>query len=385
MNTSTPKPPRTTVGPIDALHASAARITGLTAFGDPDEYREGLGVLIDALNTEADLTATGRAVFHAFLRSMLLARLASEAGFAAYPASAEVPIVRPIFVTGLPRTGTTALHRLLVADPDNQGLQMWLTEFPQPRPPRAEWTANPVFARIDEGIRRHHIQNPEFMGVHFMSAGDVEECWQLLRQSATSISYETLAHVPSYSAWLAAQDWHGAYARHRRNLQLIGLPDREKRWVLKNPSHLFALDALLAVYPDALIVQTHRDPATAISSACSLAAQASAGWSETFSGDAIGRSQLELWSRGLRSFAAVRARHDPGRFVDVAYTDFVADPLHTVAEIYRQFGLNLTPAARAAMTRLHAESRTGDRRPAHRYALADFGLTEHEVDAAFAR
>ena len=95
--------------------------------------------------------------------------------------------------------------------------------------------------------------------MHYMAADQVEECWQLLRQSMRSVSYECLAHLPTYSAWLAGQDWTAAYRRHRRNLQLIGLPDPGRRWVLKNPSHLFALDALLSVYPDALVIQTHRD------------------------------------------------------------------------------------------------------------------------------
>src|SRR5580692_12744129 len=113
-----------------------------------------------------------------------------------------------------------------------------------------------------------------------------------------SVSFETLAYVPGYAAWLRGQDWTGAYQRHRSNLQVIGLHDGGRRWVLKNPSHLFALDALLAAYPDALVIQTHRDPGTAIASVASLAAQASAGWSEVFAGDVIGRDQLELWASG---------------------------------------------------------------------------------------
>ena len=132
--------------------------------------------------------------------------------------------------------------------------------------------------------------------------------------------------MPTYSAWLAGQDWTPAYARHRRNLQLIGLERPRKRWVLKNPSHLFALDALLEVYPDALVVQTHRDPRTAIASMCSLAAHATAGWSDVFIGAAIGRDQLELWAAALERFSAERARHDPAQFCDVHYGDFVARP-----------------------------------------------------------
>ncbi len=107
-----------------------------------------------------------------------------------------------MFITGLPRTGTTALHRLLAADPGHQGLEVWLAEVPQPRPPRETWAGNPVFQAIKAGYERHRAANPGFAGVHYMAAGQVEECWQLLRQSMRSVSWECLAHLPSYSAWL---------------------------------------------------------------------------------------------------------------------------------------------------------------------------------------
>jgi hypothetical protein len=199
-----------------------------------------------------------------------------------------------------------------------------------------------------------------------------------------SVSYECLAHVPTYSSWLKEQDWTVAYHRHRRNLQLIGLNDAGRRWVLKNPSHLFALDALLTVYPDALVIQTHREPRTAIASLCSLAEQATAGWSGTFRGEVIGQDQLELWARGLETFSAARARRDPARFCDVAYDEFAADPFGTVESIYARFGLPLSGQAADAMRALTAEQRAGDSRPAHRYTLADFGLAAEQVDERFA-
>jgi hypothetical protein len=201
-----------------------------------------------------------------------------------------------------------------------------------------------------------------------------------------SVSFETLAYVPGYSAWLREQDWTGAYRRHRRNLQMIGLHDTGRRWVLKNPSHLFALDALLAVYPDALVIQTHRAPRTAIASVCSLAAHASAGWSPVFTGEVIGRTQLDLWARGLALFTAERARHDPARFCDVRYEDLVADPEGTVESVYTYFGLPLTQEAADAIRSLaaaSAASRAGGEF-AHRYTLDDFGLTGEEVDERFA-
>ena len=320
-----PRPGRESVGTVDDLHASATRITGLSDFGT-DAYRDGLEVLLGSYATEAGLTPYGNKVARAGLRDALVARLLSESAWAQHPAHADVAIERPLFVTGLPRTGTTALHRLLCADPAHQGLEMWLTQVPQPRPPRESWDDNPLYRHMQDAFARHHVDNPEFMGVHYISADMVEECWQLLRQSMRSLAFESLAHVPAYSSWLARQDWTDAYRRHRRNLQLIGANDPGRRWVLKNPSHLFALDALLEVYPDALIVQTHRAPRTLIASSCSLSAHASAEQSTTFVGATIGRDQLDMWGRAADAAMRARERLGAEHFVDVQYADFVADP-----------------------------------------------------------
>ena len=366
------------IGSAADLHAAATAVTRLADFGT-DDYRDGLAVLLESYAREAGLTPEGTRAARALLRGALAARLFSEAAWARHPQHTEVTIKSPIFVTGLPGTGTTALHRLLTADPAHQGLELWLAEAPQPRPPRETWGDNPVFRYIQAGCERHHVEHPEFMGVHYMAADQVEECWQLLRQSMRSVSYECLAHLPGYSSWLAGQDWAGAYRRHRRNLQLIGL-GTDRRWVLKNPSHLFALDALLAVYPDALIVQTHRAPEVAIASVCSLAAQATAGWSDTFAGEVIGRDQLELWASGWERFGAERARHDQDRFFDVSYDDLVADPVGTAEAVYAHFGLPFSGAAADAMRALAGGGRGG---PSHRYTLADFGLTTAAVAERF--
>jgi sulfotransferase family protein len=361
----------------DDLHESATRITGLSDFGD-GPYRDGLDVLLSCYADEAGLTDYGAKVARAALRDTLVARLIAQASWSAAPAWRDVAIERPVFVTGLPRTGTTALHRLLCADPDNQGLELWLTAAPQPRPPRDEWPANPFYARMQAAFDKHHRENPDFMGVHFISADSVEECWQILRQTFRSVGFESLAHLPSYSAWLAGQDWTPAYERHRALLQLIGLGAPRQRWVLKNPSHLFALDALLAAYPDALIVVTHRDPVVAIPSSCSLSAQATAAQSTVFTGDVIGRDQLALWSRGAALFEQARERHPPAAFLDVQQSDLIKDPLGVVEEIYARLAAPLSDEARAAMVALPPEGRG-----AHRYTLEDFGLTESAVRDAF--
>jgi hypothetical protein len=153
--------------------------------------------------------------------------------------------------------------------------------------------------------------------------------------------------------------------------------------VLKNPSHLFALDALMATYPDALVIQCHRPADTLMASMCSLAQHTTAGWSNTFVGAQIGTDSLETWSRGLELFNAVRAKHDSSHFYDVDYDDFIADPLGSVEGIYRYFGIELTEAASTAMRDMHDESRKGPRAPKHTYSLADYGLTADMVQARF--
>ncbi|MFN8228050.1 MAG: sulfotransferase [Mycobacterium sp.] len=376
---------RTDVGTVEDLHASAVKACGLDDFGgDDDNYIEALTVLLDAYRTEADLTEFGSKMQRFFARNALVARLVSEAAFTQYPQHVDVAIERPIFVTGLPRTGTTAVHRLLAADPRHQGLQLWLAEFPQPRPPREAWSQNPVFQQMQEQFAKAHAADPEYTGLHFMTPDEVEECWQLLRQSLHSVSYETLAHVPSYAQWLAGQDWTRSYQRHRKNLQLIGLNDTEKRWVLKNPSHLFALDALMATYPDALVVQCHRPAETIMASMCSLAQHTTAGWSNTFTGAVIGADSLETWSRGLRLFNTERAKHDPAQFYDLEYSALVSDPVAAVADIYRHFGIELTDEARAAIVDTDEQSKQGPRAPKHTYSLADYGLTADQVKDTFA-
>lgn len=374
---------RPDLGSYDDIAAAAARTTGLSDFGGT-AHEEGLRLLVEDLAENGGLTPAGNYMQRSMVKSALVARLLSEHGFAEHPEYAAVPVERPIFVCGLPRTGTTALHRLLTADPAHQGLELWLTEVPQPRPPRETWAENPIYQALDAAYAEHHIDNPEFMGIHYMDAASVEECWRILRQSGKSIGFESLAHVPAYSAWLAGQDWTDAYQRHRQNLQLIGLNDTDRRWVLKNPSHLVGLDAIMAVYPDALVVRTKRDPVVAIASACSLSAEATQGWSEVFVGATIGRTQLDMLAGAMERFEAERAAYPPEQFVDVEYADFVADPVATTRGIYDAFGLDWTDAVSGEVGRIDAESRSGGKRPQHRYDLADYGLTAEEVRARFA-
>ncbi|MFD1812050.1 sulfotransferase family protein [Rhodococcus gannanensis] len=371
------------IGSIEDLHAQACDETGLDAFGG-DDHLEGLRVLLDSFAREADLTPHGRVIARKMILSALRGRLISEAAFARHPEHVDVAIERPIFMCGLTRTGTTALHRLLSADPAHQGVEMWLAEAPQPRPARETWPENKDFQRADAFYRARQANEADLMKVHFMGAEEVEECWRLLQQTLLSTSFDTVAYVPSYTEWLAKQDWTDTYARYKKNLQLIGMNDPDRRWVLKSPSHVFAIDEIMNVFPDALIVRTFRDPHTSMASTFSLAEQGGHDMSKAFDRKAIGRTQLDLWARGNANFREARARYNPDQFVDVDYRDFVADPIGTVEQIYDRFSLQFSDEARRAVGAAHEASLADHRRPSHTYSLEDFGITAAEVDAKFA-
>ena len=376
---------RADVGSYEDIAAAAVRTTGMTDFGD-GLHEEGLRILTEDLaSPEAGLTPRGNYFHRAEVKSALVGVLLTQAQFAAHPEHADVTIERPIFLMGLPRTGTTILHRLLHADPAAQGLEMWLTQYPQPRPPRETWESDPIFNAMQQGFLAHQSENPDFMGIHYMDATTVEECWRLLRQTGKSNSYEALANVPRYSEWLHHQDWTDAYARHKQNLQLVGLNDQDKRWVLKNPSHMSALDALMTAYPDALIVYTHREPVTCIASSCSLSAETTVGQSTTYLADVIGRTQLDLWSRSFHAFHDARGKYDQDQFIDIAFGDLVKDQVGVAHSVYEKFGLDWTPEAEAAVVAIDREAKQGKAAPKHSYDISDYGLTRHEVLEAFDR
>ena len=376
---------RPDVGSYEDIVAAAVRTTGMSDFGD-GLHEEGLRVLTEDLaSPEAGLTPRGNYFHRSEVKSALVGVLLTQAQFAAHPEHADVKIERPIFLMGLPRTGTTILHRLLHADPVSQGLEMWLTQYPQPRPPRETWEQDPIFNAMQQAFTAHHTDSPDFMGIHYMDATTVEECWRLLRQTGKSNSYESLANLPRYTDWLQGQDWTDAYARHKQNLQLVGLNDPEKRWILKNPSHMTALDALMTVYPDALIVYTHRDPVTCIASSASLSAETTVGHSETYVGGVIGHTQLNLWSRSFHAFHDARPKYDQAQFADVAFKDLRNDPIGVTRGIYEQFGLDWTPEVQTAIEDIDRESKSGHAAPKHDYTLKDYGLSEAQVRAAFDR
>jgi hypothetical protein len=357
----------------ERLHEVARQMTGLEDFGG-DDYREALGVLLRSFDEDADLTPGGRLSAFGIALTALAGRLQSQAGWRANPGYRDLRIEAPIVILGLPRTGTTALQRMLCELQGYQGLELWLAQSPQPRPPRAVWGDEPGYQRCEAMLETQHRQAPEMSAIHEMKAAEPDECWNLLRQSFASVTFECVFSVSSYSSWWAQCDMRAAYARWADNLRLIGLKHPEQRWVLKDPSHLFAPEALLAEFPDATIVMTHRDPAKSIPSVCSLNAAGRAGHDRVQDDSRLGAEQLELWWRGTERMMAARERY-PDRFVDVHFHDFVEKPLEVARSIVERVGGRLGDADERAVRAWQ------DAHPSksHRYDAGRFGLQADEI------
>ena len=355
------------------LHEAARSGAGFADFGD-ESYLAGLRTLLGAYDREARLTPTGRAMVTQELIGILRNRLAVQRAFAERPAILEAEVRRPIFVLGLPRTGTTALHHLLGQDPANQVLEFWLAASPRPRPPRETWTGEPAFQDAERFLEAMYEADPSLKAIHLMTADGPEECRHLLQQTFTDDTFECNSTIPSYAAWYARQDMRPSYARHRDVLKLVGSTTPERRWVLKYPAHMRHLSALLQIYPDACIVQTHRDPARVLPSLSSLITGWRGLYEDAPDARAIASWQLELWASTLERAMAVRRAQDPARFFDLHFREVVVDPVGAVGRMYAHFGLELDEKAERKLHAWHAANPQG-KHGEHRYSAVEFGLT----------
>lgn len=366
----------------EAMLEAACDATGLRDFGG-GAWREHLRVLLRAYDEESRLTEAGRAMVQGEIGGALAARLACEAAWRANPSVLRHEIRRPLFILSLPRSGTTALHWLLAQDPANQVLEYWLAAAPCPRPPRATWEAEPAYQAAVGVLQWIYQTDPDLRAIHWMEADGPEECRHLFVQSFLDHTFDSNATIPSYTRYFEAQDMRPAYARHRDVLKLVGSTAPERRWVLKYPAHLRELDVLLETYPDACIVQTHRDPAKVLPSVCSLVT----GWRSLYEGGAdpkaIGAWQVELYAGMIEKAMAVRARSDPGQFHDLPFRELVADPVGAIARMYAHFGFDWTPEAEGRMRAWHAAN-PQHKHGGHRYSAERFGLSEDGIAERFA-
>jgi Sulfotransferase family len=341
----------------------------------------GLRVLLADL-AQAPLTPLGRI----WLRSELIRREVTQARLEdecrRRPGLLATPLPRPlIVVVGLPRTGTTLLHTLLGCDPAAVVLPFWQLRRPYPIPRRRLDRATRIL-RAAAMARLARSMAPRLRDIHPVSALHPEE--DVFLFCDTGMLAVPVA-APGYLDWLQATDPTPGYRTYRRHLQALVQDRPGRRPVLKSPFHLGRLQALLAEVPEAVVVWTHRDPAVALASWCSLAATLASAASNQVDLRALGRRWLGFWATELDRALAARATADPARVHDVGDQALVADPLGEVERLYAGLGLELSGAARQRMRRWigrHHHRRRG--RP-HRYSLADFGLDPAAVNWRFAR
>lgn len=329
------------------LCEEAARRSGLDDFGEPD-FHEGLDLLLAGMDG-ADLSAHGRVAAREGVLGHLTARLRAIHGFKSHAEAMARAIVRPLIVTGIVRSGTTALHKLLAMDPQFQGAEHWLCAAPQPRPPRDQWAGNPDFQQAKAALDAMIAQAPEFFEEHGMAVDTVEESLNLLPQNFCTNMYPSQLVIPEYDRWYRAQDDTASYRRFADNLRLIGAHDPDRTWLLKNPTDTYSLREVLDVFPDAMVVQTHRDPLQSVPSVVNLIGAAH----RIFRGDradiaGVYAREEEFWALALARADAVKDAN-PGVVFDVRFGNFLRDQIGVVQAIYAHFGLVLSAQAETAM------------------------------------
>ncbi|HEY7135248.1 MAG TPA: sulfotransferase [Acidimicrobiia bacterium] len=367
----------------DALLDEAHITTGLDDFGD-DPFVEALDVLIASAEDESRLHVVGRWR----LRTMLLGLLANRLKLREYvrhdPEVMTEPIVAPIVVTGAPRSGTSILHQLLSHDPAHRAPRSWEFWCPTPPPEPATYGRDARVPLADAEIRLSAALAPSFDAMHEMSATMPRECIGAQNCALRSDDLPGNFRLPSYQAWLDGADMQPAYAWHRLILQTLQRRMPSRRWVLKAPSHLAALDTLFETYPDAELVITHRDPLTMLASVTSLEATLYWAHSDGVQYDTVAQEQLDRHARLLDGLVDWREHHPGVRVHDVEYWRFVEDPVRAMEELYAAMDTQLTGDARAAIAG-HVAAKPQGRHGGHRYSFDDLGLDERTTRARFRR
>lgn len=365
---------------VDGLLAAAREKTGLTDFGD-EWFVEPLRVLVAALTTEARLSELGLALTHRRLIALLADRLRLRQLHRDRPEVLDEEVTVAAEICGLPRTGSTLLHRLLASSPHVTSTLSWETSYPLPFPgegPGAEQRKE----RARDRAKLFLEMTPEFSDIHTIEWDGPEEDVILLDRTFVSMSYDSFYQVPSYGLWLRQTDQTQAYRELREWLQVLQWQDPARRgrpWVLKSPHHLTAVDTVLDTFPTCKIVMTHRAPAEAVPSYASMVSAICGQYSDDIDKVAIGRYWRDRFVTTLREFTAVRERR-PDRFVDVRFRDVVGDPVERAAWVMTELGL---PADRDSFA-AYMERNRAQRHGSHTYTAEDFGLSVADLKKDFA-
>lgn len=360
----------------ESLMKKAIAETGLCDFGAPD-FRTGLSVLTASAERDAQLSTVGRLALREHIVSALATRLLMEAARKRDPAAVGAEIREPTIVIGLPRTGTTLLHRLLALAPGARALLYWELRRPLPSPGKDH--------RLEQAGRRLKLTEtlaPGFRSKHPTGPQEAEECWFLFDSSLVSAAFWLTAPVYGYLDWCLRQDQSGPYRTYREHLAVFQSQSPASRLVLKAPFHTLHIDTLLQAIPTARLIQIHRDPVTAVSSLNSLMYALRAAVSDRVDAARLARTNLDLLAVAAERCLAVRSSLSADAVIDVYYEDLVTDPVQVVRAIGEQLGMPMDEGHEQRLRRYLAQ-RPKDRYGAHLYRTEDFGLTAAEIARRF--
>ena len=340
-----------------------------------DDYEEPLNILIDSLNKEANLTYLGKLASEYQIKKHLTVR------GQIYQKSRSIPnttISKPVFVIGLPRSGTTYLFNLLSLDPEHRSPLFWEMMNPLPLCKTGSFAESRRIMRSRSILFFKNRFISKLDDVHAITATSPEECLLIKVFALKSILYFYMANTPTYLSYLEDSDRTSSYLWHKRFLKVLQSSSKPKRWLLKDPSHLGNLDEILSVYPDACFIQIHRDPIETIPSICSLTSQVRRGFSDSINLNELGERTLEFWEKSKKKNELQKQYLNQDRFIDIHYEDFIKSPLNTVESIYNKFNFTFR-RENTELMEAYIEKSTNMPKEKHIYTLEDYGLDKKEV------
>ncbi len=368
---------------VENLLEKATTSTGLTDFGG-DEFRQPLALLIEGLENEAKLSTMGRIVARTDLLRTLENRLRLVDLFRQHPEIAEQPVERPIFVIGAPRTGTTIFHDLLAMDPSNRVPLTWETSYPLPPPETSTFRSDPRIAQVQADLDRVDQLLPDFKKMHPMGAERAQECVAITSHDLASMIYQTQFEVSTYDRWVLDHDMRSALRWHRRFLQVLQWKAPAERWALKSPQHLWHIEQIHREYPDALFVQTHRDPVRVVVSISSLVAALRRLSSDHVSLPDVAEYYATALGKAFDNTMAYRrsGKLSESQVMDLYFQDFIKDQVGTVRRAYEHFDLKLSDQAAGAMQSF-LDDNPADKHGSHFYNFADTEMDEGDIRKRF--